>query len=373
MGNRAGQRRGDGNDIAIAMLRDYTIDITLNDRIVPHQTQLILEELSWAALGGCEAAQIVAQGSADALWLWATRLMADVEVYAPDTELIWSGILWGVTLEMPWGTFDYSLDELCNRVSVQYSYETGGGVGSRNETDWAEDAASIARYGIIERVLSASGTTPVAAEARRDRHLGQYAWPRAAQSPDSRRDVAEARLLCLGHWARLQQRVYTSAATGQEDSAAFALRVAQESAPWLSRDETQVEASGITTSQYRDDSRTAQYEVADAARIGSAAGSRVLTGIDARRRLYFIPIISEPGYYWKDGLPHNTMLQRLRPWQVQPGRWAEQIDIVIPSLPDVVEPGTFFIERVTMNEGGVQVEPTDAQTLERMLMIGIEL
>lgn len=355
------------------MLRDYTVEMTLAGRVVVHQTRLVLEEVSWAAIGGCEAAQLTATGSDEALWLWATRLLADVEIYAPDATLIWGGVLWGVTLRMPWGIFDYSLDGVANRVAVQYSYETGGGVGTRQETAWAEDAASISWYGTLTRLLSASGMTPDAADARRDRYLAQYAWPKAAQAPEGRQSPGSVTLTCLGHWARLQFGIYNDATTGIEDTADFAWRVATGAAPWLNADDSQVDTSGVETSRYRADSRTAQYEIEEAAAIGNAAGERVLVGVDARKRLTFAAAEDEVRYYWKDGKPHNTMLQPVSPWQVTPGKWAEQVDIVAPKLAGVIAPGKFFIERVTLSGDGAAVEPTDAQTLESLLLTGLSL
>ncbi|MCK9629039.1 MAG: hypothetical protein M0R37_10660 [Bacteroidales bacterium] len=349
-----------------------TLDFTLNGKPVIHQTRLALTEVSWLAVGGCEAARITATGAADALWLWATRLLADLDIYAPDTTRIWAGVLWAVTLQTPWGTFDYSLDKLCNRVAVEYSYATDGTVGDRALTDWGEDAASIARYGTIEQLISGDGMTPELADAYRDQYLALYAWPTPLLNPGSRSERVTCEMVAFGHWARLQHQIYSDTATGQLDTAAIAQLIAGDFA-WVSDDMTQVTASGITTSRHRSNNYTGQQEMVNLQEAGSTAG-RVIAGIDAQKRLYFKPVSDALGYYWRKGEPHNTNLQQLDPWQVQPGAWAEQIDVIAPTLVDVIPPGRFFVERVTLNAAGtgwdVGIEPPDAQTLEKLILGG---
>ena len=356
-------------------MNDFTVRFMLDGKALAHQTQIRLDEVSWAAIGGCEAARVFVSGGLNALWMWTTRLMAHVEIYAPDAILVWSGVLWGVTVRTPVGTFDYSMDKVANRVAVQYSYETGGGVGERAETDWAEDADSMVRYGTIEKYLSISGATPDAAEGLRARYLASYAWPQAVSDPNTSVTQAEAEMVLFGHWARTAHLIYGDAEIGQEDTATIAQRIAGQFG-FIEDTSSLVQASGLSTTRHRDDSHTGQFELDALAEIGTAAGERVLVGIDERKRFYFKPADGEVTYYYRDMSVLNLREQAVQPWAVRPGTWLQQLDVVTPVLQDVRPPGRLFVERVTMrrdpDDWNVEIEPLDAQSVESLIVAGLQ-
>ena len=57
-------------------------------------------------------------------------------------------------------------------------YRRGGpGGGDWQQTPWAAEAASQARFGVFERVISLAEASPEQAAAERDALLARLAWP----------------------------------------------------------------------------------------------------------------------------------------------------------------------------------------------------
>lgn len=78
--------------------------------------------------------------------------------------------------------------------------------GSRSDTGESTDDDSIAEFGRMEYVISLPGTSSSAAEALRDRHITQYAWPRSRavnQVPGSPNQLS---VTVGGFWGTLQWR-----------------------------------------------------------------------------------------------------------------------------------------------------------------------
>jgi len=51
--------------------------------------------------------------------------------------------------------------------------------GAGQETDWSTNTASANEYGTMEYIVTLGGAAPEAADAMRDAHLAEYAWPRS--------------------------------------------------------------------------------------------------------------------------------------------------------------------------------------------------
>jgi len=128
----------------------------------------------------------------------------------------WEGRISNLTLAIDGAQYTRSLDpeNWHNRVAVRYPPTI---------TDWAEDADSVALYGENEYLDSVGGAyTETAAEARRDRRIAQYAYPRsratgglvAGEKPAVKLDV-----ICAGYAFTINQRYRTT------DTAAAAISI----------------------------------------------------------------------------------------------------------------------------------------------------
>ena len=190
---------------------------TANNPVLPPDG-VAIEPASWsaAAIGGPIAAQINATGSIDGLLALGAWLNYRIQIVAADGLPLWWGHIDAVALNTGALEREISLREMANRVKVLYSQSAPGGTLAGAETDWAEDAASIAAYGRRELVHSAaSALTDAQATALRTRILAAGSTPqRRLRVADSTRN--QARITCRGDWQRLAD-VYYQQLNGLEE------------------------------------------------------------------------------------------------------------------------------------------------------------
>lgn len=190
---------------------------------------LALEPVFWSAnrKGGALAAEIAVNGAPAGLWDVLTWLRRPVEILDGGGEVRWSGFVneVQVTTQSGW-RFAISLDGMANRIAVAYAEELAGGGFDRGTTGWAEDAASVRRYGRKEYLHAAGEGESDAATTVQGRLLGAMRQPRATRSYQGG-GRAEARLLCLGwaetlrwrRWERTGSRVEFTEIGGAERQA----------------------------------------------------------------------------------------------------------------------------------------------------------
>jgi hypothetical protein len=136
-------------------------------------------EMHWDAYGGPKKAILDVSGPERALWDLLEWLRYGVMIRTGISERAWWGYVHQVMVIQEGGRIRMSLDEMANCVKVAYAYLPPGsqGTGDQRETDWAEDAASIAEYGRRELIQSMDGATDAVAEARRDAILAARRYP----------------------------------------------------------------------------------------------------------------------------------------------------------------------------------------------------
>lgn len=177
-----------------------------------------LSPVSWsaAAVGGPVSAQINATGGIDGLLSLGSWLNYRIQIVGEDGLILWWGHIDSVAITAGGLEREISLRDMANRVKVLYSQSAPGGSLTGAETDWAEDAASIAAYGRRELVHSASSAlTESQALALRSRILA------AGSAPQRRLRVSDAaqnqaRINCRGDWQRLAD-IYYQQLSGLEE------------------------------------------------------------------------------------------------------------------------------------------------------------
>ena len=124
----------------------------------------------------------------------------------------WWGFVQSVQVQRGRAAIQYTLDGLANRVAVRYR-RGGPGGGDWQQTPWAAEAASQARFGVFERVVSLAEASPEQAAAERDALLARLAWPceRASVAPESTGAGWAVRLQALGWWHSLGRVRYAPA------------------------------------------------------------------------------------------------------------------------------------------------------------------
>lgn len=90
--------------------------------------------------------------------------------------LIWRGFVWKMNLTLNGATQTVTYEEIYNAIQASYLDEAG----DNQNTTWATDATSIARYGRKEEIIYLRNATSTAANSARDTLLkeAKAAWPR---------------------------------------------------------------------------------------------------------------------------------------------------------------------------------------------------
>jgi hypothetical protein len=194
----------------------------MNARIFQHDfstsfhpgLDLKVERLTWQAQGGPAEAVLICSMPAGQegrlAQLAVDGLRCPVEVTNQTGEKVWWGFVNRIEVQQEGFQLVYDLDDLVNRVCVQYWQPEPQleWTGIRTFTDWADDSASQAVFGVRERIFNLGPMSAVDAAAARDVLLAQHARPKARLA--CQRSVgakAEVRFLCRGWWETLKWRI----------------------------------------------------------------------------------------------------------------------------------------------------------------------
>ncbi|MEW6649214.1 MAG: choice-of-anchor R domain-containing protein [Chloroflexota bacterium] len=196
---------------------------------LPPALPLEVERLTWRAEGGACAALLSGGLDADLpafnLSSWAAdALRRALVIRNAAGEACWWGYVARVEARQGAAGLVFDLERMANRVAVVYAprIKETRWIGERAFTPWAEDAASIARYGRKEKMLVLPPLEEGQALAARDAHLRRWALP-AGMPFTSRIGAAESRpgrgqprpgrgesertmrvrLVCRGWWSTL--------------------------------------------------------------------------------------------------------------------------------------------------------------------------
>lgn len=183
-----------------------------NGREILIPPSIRLEPARWAsaAIGGPADADIEVLGAIDIIggtlpaWLGAR-----VEIWNDLSGVrVWWGDVTEVTVTAGAVERGLSLESMANRVRVRYQQKVaGGGVEDDQVTTWAENAASVARYGAYDLTLTPSEPlTATQAAALRDAALSNRALPVATLRMVGADAPQAGRLVCAGYYNRLARR-----------------------------------------------------------------------------------------------------------------------------------------------------------------------
>lgn len=190
----------------------------INGQAVQLPPTLTLTPRSWAAaaVGGETDARIEATGDTAALIALSDMLHYRVQITDEGGAVLWQGRVAEVATSVGGIELRISTRGMANRVRVLYSQAAPGDVLVAADTGWAQDNASIARYGRRELIHSAAATlTEDQATALRNRLLATYAVPQRAIQPVQAHEPA-ASLWCVGDWQMLNS-IYFERSDGIEE------------------------------------------------------------------------------------------------------------------------------------------------------------
>ena len=173
----------------------------------------------WSSVkvGGPDTAEITVSGPLDILHE-ALRMLGDrVRIYNEEGSIVWHGYVHEAEINYGATVVRVSLEAMANRIAVVYTDARADGSSERKTTAWAEDAESIAYFGIKELRPSFEGSDEEA-EAFRDAELRDRAWPvPQVRSTGGAVSVQGSGILfCRGSWHRLSWQYWQNLA-GQEE------------------------------------------------------------------------------------------------------------------------------------------------------------
>lgn len=172
--------------------------------VLPHGLNIRPEMLSWHAIGGCDAAEIRIEGGKYSVWEMVEMLRCPLTVWNGAAKAWWGYVN---RVEVMDGNLriGVSLDDVANRVRIVYSDIAGSGV-----TDWLEDTASSAVYGVKEWHISQMDINATTASSLRAAYLSQYKYPIPVRNIATRQargsKKTTATLTCRGWWNTLDWR-----------------------------------------------------------------------------------------------------------------------------------------------------------------------
>ncbi len=161
--------------------------------------------LSWDAIGGPQQAVLSLDQEITSFKSMQSWLGSGIEIYDPSDRLAWWGYVDQVSQPVGAARIETSLEDLANRVAVRYrSMEPGKDYGTIAQTDWKDDFASQAIYGVKDLLLKRDVLSEEQALLLRDASLKRMALPAARLLPST--PTRGSRILCRGWFERMRWR-----------------------------------------------------------------------------------------------------------------------------------------------------------------------
>ena len=197
----------------------FSVGITANSGETVNTQGLTLRPLGYsaAATGGPTEARVAVGGDWLACLAALEWLAYRVVIRNGNGTAVWSGMVTGVEVQTPGARIGLTLDDMRNRILVDYTYDDAEGVSQAADTGWLQDDVSAARYGVREERVSLADAPQAQAEQKRATWLAQVRLPVGSIEPDGGRTdgadgVAGATLLCSGLWGTLEWRYFAETA-----------------------------------------------------------------------------------------------------------------------------------------------------------------
>lgn len=325
------------------------------DALVLPAVQFGVERHSWAAVGGPKDATIRAAGDAPALWELLELLRCPVEIRNHQGDPVWWGYVADVEVSVGAISVSASLDSMANRVAIAYAYTTADNtIGTRATTSWVEDAQSVAEYGTWERLEASHTDDTTTAAALRDALLEAQKLPVPAVRASPGGKDQSATLHCRGWWDTLSRRMYDNAGTDAVETTEQIEDIIAAVGEFVTAVDV-VDASGVSSLEYRDGDTSAQAEVEKLLERGHSTGRRMLCVVTRERvlRLYVEPT---PGQYdlllHADGTLRDRFGAALGYGECPAGEWARLTDVLPATVATslLADASLLFIEEAEWDE-----------------------
>lgn len=175
---------------------------------IPDEVELLPESWSDSANWGEDDARISATGPVESLEQLLTWVGDWVQIRNEFDSVVWAGRIHEVEVVYGGVSVTVNLDDVYNRVAVEYARPTPSGGVESAVTAWGDATTSQDQYGIREQRLALPEGASIGATALRDRALARSAWPAPVVSTTGGNGAPRASLFCKGHFYDLETRYY---------------------------------------------------------------------------------------------------------------------------------------------------------------------
>lgn len=335
------------------------------------------------ATGGFESAAFAFVCEREEGLTWLRRLMSSVVVSSPDAMIVWEGFVSRVTFTIGGQTRSVSLDRMFNRARTRFTNSLGGA----RVTNVASNAASIARFGTKDAVLSLNNTDDTPAANYRDTMLSRYAWPR--MEPQTRIGIGgqqqgepTVQIECTGwfyalDWLVTSDPSLTTTATGTQ--LANLLSAYNATNAFLTLDSRFIPTTGVSAPETIPADTTYRARAEELLNLGTSAAQRLAYGVYAGRvfKAQTWAGATPDTISYRAQLANGRLMNKwsgpVEPWDVRPDAMLEVVDLLDPSpvatAPDAA--ARQYIERVTCtvqgDTWGVELEPENSDALGAIL------
>lgn len=178
---------------------------------VPDGVELTPESWSDTLHWGYDSARISASGPVESLEQLLTWPGEWIQIQNEFDSVVWAGRIHEVEVVYGGLSVTVSLDDVYNRVNVEYADQTANGGEQAATTGWRDATSSQDRYGVRELRMSLPEGANIGAEALRTRALARSAWPAPVVQTTGGSGTPRATIYCKSHFYDLETRYYENA------------------------------------------------------------------------------------------------------------------------------------------------------------------
>ena len=315
---------------------------------------LVVDEYTWSVIGGPKTARLSVTGSQAALWQLPDLLRYAVDIYDNNGRWLWWGYIWGIDIQFGNLKFGVDLSQMWNSIKIAYTKTTAGspGPGERGTTAAATDDDSINVFGTREWKKSLNDITDAAGLQKAAELLARFKYPMPTWDTMGGTPRYSATLYCRGWWDTLDWKYYNNAGTTNVATTTQIGTMITSAGQFLAGS-TIVNASGISTNEYRDGDTRGRTEVEQLLEIGTTTPRRLLATVDRFRQVWIYEEPARGSEYLldRDISIHDQYGVEIAPQTCPVGKWVK-LRNVIPTASAgtrLSQPDVFFIEEAAFS------------------------
>ena len=337
------------------------------------------------AVGGYWSARIDTTDDRLAMEWWLQNGVGMyVEIADPGANVVWAGFVNGLSLNLAGLAITKGpLLDAGNRVVISYSpvdtVPEEPTLGTRTNTTVGENDDSQRKYGILYAYLSTGGITDAEADQLRDLFLSENANPKLSRTADLSGTAGDSivSLDCAGYVQMFSQWPYNQTATTGLINLSAKIEDVLDADPnsIFSAANSNVTANTIQVVAWETKDRDAWAVLRGLVDLGDTALNRYTFKVGANQLVTYAaaPSVIEYHQYLTDPRQEVTTVSggRIRPWDVEPGKWVLNPDLLIGSLPATNlrdDPRAMYVDQTTFTAPwGIALQGGDADRIEQVI------